>query len=1067
MKKNYHSMERKIPQTSKILILLILLFFVRVGYSQQAVIKGKVTDESGLPLPGVSVSVKKVFTSTDGEGKFILNSPSVISGDLIEFRSLGFKNQQIKYVNGVDLKIVLIEDINKIDEVVVTALNIKRDQRSLGFAAQTISSEQLNDAHSNNWSSALSGKVAGLSLLSSGSGPLNSTRIVLRGINSLDPNGNEALIVIDGIPVGGKLVSSGTNSAYAAGTGGDIPVDFGNGIADLNPDDIESITVLKGAGAAALYGSRGSNGAVMITTKSGARNTKGLGVTINSNSSFNDVLRWPDFQYEYGQGTGTAIKPASELYYSYGNSADGISTGGTSSAFGPKFNGQSYFQYDPVRQGQGLERTPWVPYTYNIKGFFKTGYTFTNSVALEGGNDKGSARASFTQTKNEWIMPNTGFDRQTAAVSLSYTVSDKIKLNSKINYTNKKSDNLPGTGYNNQSISYFMIFQNPSVDLDWYRDKWKIGQVNIDQIHPFSQFIDNPFLIAEDMINSVNSDKTVGNISATYTINSKLNLMIRSGLDMNAENRGTERPFSTANYQRGYYRQQNLTYYELNTDALLSYKTDFSSSFKFNAAVGGNILKNRTTSSVGSTVGLIIPGEFKLSNGISSPILTINNTNKSVNSLYGLASISYKEKVYIDFTSRNDWNSTLPIQNSSYFYPSVSSSFILTDIFNLPKKISYAKLRLSASKVGGDTYPYNTQKYYGQSDFSGSASAPTNLYNIDFKPQITTSYEGGFAFNLFNGRLGSDISYYRNFSNNQILNVPLDFSTGFNSAILNAGKVRNVGVEVSINANPIKTKNFKWNTTINWAKNQNRVLELADGIGDRQDIGYGGNATIQARVGGTTGDIYGFGFVRSPDGQIVYNANGTTARGPEIQYVGNAYADWRGGFSNEFSYKSFRFNFLIDGQYGGMVYSQTHHKMSEQGKLKETLPGRDEGFVIGQGVVLNADGTYSPNTTKLSPASYYADYFRRANVESNSFDASFVKLREVRFEYSLPKSVVSKIKLNQVTFGIYGRDLAMITDFPVFDPETAALNGSTLLPGVEIGQLPSQRTFGLNLTIKL
>ena len=1060
-------MSKQLHQIKVILMTLVLLSIVKVSYSQQVTIKGTVTDEIGNSLPGVSVSANKVFTATDNEGKFILTSPNFVAGNLIEFRYLGFKNQLVKYTPGTILRVVLLEDIGKLDEVVVTALNIKREQKSLGYATQNISSEQLNDAKSNNWASALSGKVAGLSLLSSGSGPLNSTKIVLRGINSLNTEGNQALIVIDGIPVGGGLVSSGTNNAYSAGTGGDIPVDFGNGISDLNPDDIESITVLKGASAAALYGSRAANGALMITTKSGARNTKGLGITFNSNSSVNDVLKWPDFQYEYGQGTGTAIRPASELYYSYGASADGASTGGTSSAFGPRFNGQNYFQYDPVTQQQSAERRPWLPYTNNIKGFFRTGYTLTNSVALEGGNEKGSARASITQTKNEWIMPNTGFDRLTAAVSLNYAISDKLKLTSKINYTNKKSDNLPGTGYNNQSISYFMIFQNPNADLEWYRDKWKTGQVNIDQIHPFSSFIDNPFLIAEDMINSVNNYKTVGNISATYEISPKLNLMIRSGLDMSTEDRGTERPFSTANYQRGYYRQQNLFYYELNSDALLSYKTAISKSFKFNTAFGANILNRKTTSSVGSTVGLIIPGEFKLSNGIGNPILTINNSNKTVNSIYGLAALSYKEKIYIDFTTRNDWSSTLPRINWSFFYPSVSTSFILTDIFKLPKQISFAKLRLAASKVGNDTEPYLTKKYYGQSEFSGSASTPTTLYNIDFKPETTISYEGGFNFSLFNGRFGTDVTYYRNFTEDQILRVPLDFSTGFNSAVLNAGKVRNIGIEVAINANPIKTKFFKWNSTITWAKNKNRVLELANGIGDRQDIGYGGNATLQARVGGTTGDIYGFAFVRAPDGEIVYNANGTTARGSEIQYIGNAYADWRGGISNEFSYKSFRFNFLLDGQYGGMVYSQTHHKMSEQGKLKHTIPGREEGFVIGQGVVKNTDGTYSPNTTKISPASYYGDYYRRANVESNSFDASFLKLREVRFEYSLPKSMVSKIKLNQVTFGIYGRDLAMITDFPIFDPETAALNGSTLLPGVEIGQLPSQRTFGLNLTIKL
>ena len=1052
---------------AKFILLLIFTFIVNESFSQQPVVSGIITDNKGNPLPGVSVLGNKIATASDVDGKFNFKLSAVVNGDVLEFRYLGFVSQKVTYNSNKSLKIVLEEDINKLSEVVVTALNIKREQKSLGYATQTISTEQLNDSRSNNWASALSGKIAGLSLLSSGSGPLNSTRIVLRGINSLNPDGNQALIVIDGIPVGGGLVSSGVSNAYGAGSGNDIPVDFGNGIADLNPDDIESITVLKGSGAAALYGSRAQNGALMITTKSGARKGKGLGITINSNTSLNDVLKWPDFQFDYGQGTGTAIKPASELYYSYGASADGTSTSGTSSAFGPRFNGQSYFQYDPILEGQSAERRPWVPYKNNVKGFWHTGSTITNSVALEGGNEKGSARASITQTKNKWMMPNTGFERLTAAVSLNYAISDKLKLVSKINYTNKSSDNLPGTGYNNQSISYFMIFQNPNVDLNWYKDKWKTGLVNIDQIHPFSQFIDNPYVIAEDMINSVNNYKTVGNIAATYEITPKLSFLIRSGLDMTTEDRATERPFGTANYQRGYFKQQNLFYYEMNTDALITYKTDIGSAFKFNTSVGGNLLNRKTTATNGSTIGLIIPGEFKLSNGISSPVLTTNYENKKVNSVYGLAALSYKEVVFLDITGRNDWSSTLSRKNRSFFYPSVNTSFILSDIFKLPAQISFAKLRLSASQAGNDTDPYLTSKYYGQSLFAGSASSPTTLYNIDFKPESTTSYEAGLNYSLFKGRLSMDFSYYSNITKDQILRVPLDYSTGFNSAVLNAGKVRNRGVEASITAIPVKTKFFKWNTTINWSKNQNRVLELADGIGDRQDIGYGGNATLQARVGGTTGDIYGFGFVRSPDGQIVYNANGTTARGAEIQYIGNAYADWRGGLSNEFSYKNFRFNFLIDGQYGGIVYSQTHHKMSEQGKLKSTLAGREEGFVIGEGVVLNTDGTYSPNTTKISPASYYGDFYRRANVESNSFDASFVKLREVRFEYSLPKAISSKIKINQVTVGLYGRDLAMITNFPMFDPETAALNGSTLLPGIEMGQLPSQRTFGLNLTIKL
>ena len=385
-------------------------------------------------------------------------------------------------------------------------------------------------------------------------------------------------------------------------------------------------------------------------------------------------------------------------------------------------------------------------------------------------------------------------------------------------------------------------------------------------------------------------------------------------------------------------------------------------------------------------------------------------------------------------------------------------------MFHLPAAISYAKLRLSAAQVGNDTEAYKTSKYYSVSNFSSSAVAPTTLFNADFKPEITTSYEGGLEYNMFRGRVGMDVTVYSNTTKNQILEVPLDPSTGFTQAVLNAGTVRNKGIELLVKGNPVKTKDFSWNTNLTWAKNTNKVLELAEGMAESQDIGYGGNATIQARVGGSTGAIYGSNFVRSPEGKIVYSADGFPARPTEIQYIGEAYADWKGGFQNEFAYKNLRFSFLLDGQYGGLVYSQTHHKMSEQGKLKHTLPGREEGFIIGDGVVANADGSYSPNTKKVPVGNYYADYYRRANVESNSFDASFLKLREMRFEYALPKKITAKIKVNNARIAVYGRDLAMLTRFPMFDPETAALNGSTILPGVEIGQMPSTRTFGMNLT---
>ncbi len=1055
------------------LLLFLLLFFCAcpVALAQSPRISGTVEDAAGLPLPGVTVILKGTTTgtATAADGTFTLTTPRDLSDqDLINFSFIGFKTVEVPFAGKTVLSVQMQEENQLLNEVVVTALGIRREEKALGYATQTINGQALNDARSNNFVNALSGKVAGLNLISPGSGPLNSVRVTLRGDNSLNPDGNNALIVLDGVPMSNQITSSGVGNAYGAGSGNDVPIDFGNGISNINPDDIESITVLKGPAAAALYGSRAANGALIITTKSGSRRTSGIGVTVNSNISFNDVLRWPDYQYEYGQGTGRAFNKEGQLYYSYGASDDGASTGGTSSAFGPKFDGQYYYQYDPTVEGQSPERQLWRPYKDNIKGFWRTGSTITNNVSLEGGNEKGNARASVTHSKNEWIMPNTGYERITAALSLGYNISDKLKLNAKANYTNNRSDNLPATGYNNQSIGYFMIFQNPSVDLNGYRPDWRSGQEQIDQVHPFSRFIDNPFLIAYEMTNAVNSNGVVGNMAATYEFSKKLELMVRSGIDMADEARDQRRPFSTANFQRGYFKQQNIFRAEMNTDALLTYRDKIAGLIDVRASVGGNLMSRQYRAVNGEVIGLVIPGVYKLTNGVSNPMIGVNYANKKVNSLYALASFSWADKVFVDLTGRNDWSSTLPVQNNSFFYPSVATSFILNELLPLPRQISFAKLRVSAAQVGNDTDPYKTRKYYGQSEFSGSGSVPSVLHNTDFKPEITTSYEAGVEYMMFGNRIGINATVYSNLTRNQILDVPLDPTTGYTRAVLNAGEVRNQGIELVLNGRPVATRAFTWKTTVTWAKNQNRVLSLAEGMTDKQDIGYGGNATIQARVGGTTGDIYGFGFLRAPDGQIIYTKDGLPARPAEIQYIGNAYPAWRGGFLNEFTYRNFRFSFLLDGQYGGTIYSQTHHKMAEQGKLRHTLRGREDGFIVGEGVVQNADGTFSPNTKEVNLPAYYGDYYRRANVESNSFDASFLKLREARLEFNLPKSWVQRTRfLQQASFALYGRDLALLTRFPVFDPETAALNGSTILPGVEIGQLPTPRTYGLNITLKL
>lgn len=1059
----------KMTTTRSYLLTCLLLLITLVSFAQQKTVSGIVKNNDDLtPIANATVQVKGANTGTitDDKGAYSLKASD---NQILVFSALGFTPIEIKVGTKSVIDIMMISVTKELEGVVVTALGITRQQKALGYSQQQISGDEITEARSNNWSSALSGKVAGLQLLSAGSGPLNSTRITLRGDVSLNPNNNNALIVVDGVPMSNKNMSgSGVNSAYGAGSGNDVPIDFGNNINDINPEDIESITVLKGPGATALYGSRASNGALIITTKSGSKKNNGIGVTVNTNISFNNVLRWPDFQHEYGQGTGRALNSAGEKYYSYGATTDGASTSGTSSAYGPKFDGQLYYQYDPLKQGRGDERTLWRPYEDNVKGFWRTGYTLTNNVSMDGGNDKGSARLSITHSKNEWIMPNTGYERITVQSGLNYKLSEKLKINTKVTYTNKKSDNLPATGYNNQSISYFMIFQNPNVDLNWYRDRWKTGLEQVDQIHPFSSFIDNPFVIAYDMTNAINNNNVVGSASATYDISQKFDVLIRSGINLISESRNQRRPFSTANFRQGYYKEQEISDFESNTDFLFTYKDKIGKDFTIRTSVGGNKMVHRYNRVDSYIDGLVIPGVFKLNNGLASAQVKVTDKNFNVNSLYGLAAFGFQNKYFVDITARNDWSSTLPINNASFFYPSINFSFILSDIFKLPTAISFSKLRFSAAQAGNDTDPYQTQRYYGTSEFASSGSVDPILYNATLKPELSTSLEAGLDVRFIKNRVGFDFTFYNSVTKNQIVRVPMNWATGYSAAFLNSGEVRNRGIEIVVNSKNIDSRNFKWNTTINWSRNRNKVLSLAEDLGgeDNQIIGTGGNATLIAKVGGSTGDIYGFGFVRSPDGQIIYNTNGLPQRPGDIQFIGNAFADWKGGIQNEFSYKNFKFSFLFDGQYGGIIYSQTHHKMSEQGKLKHTLRGREENYIIGEGVVDDGTGRYIANTKQVLPVTYFTEYYRRANVESNSFDASFLKLREARLEYSLPKKVIGNSFIKQATFALYGRDLLLFTDFPVFDPETAALNGTTLLPGVEIGQMPSTRTMGMNITLK-
>ncbi|OYU64583.1 MAG: SusC/RagA family protein, partial [Cytophagaceae bacterium BCCC1] len=762
-------MKKTLLRVFSVIAVLLALHFDTSA--QTSVLSGIVKTEKEELLPGVSIQIKGTNngTVTDYKGAYKINLEK--DKNVIVVSYIGFLSQEIEVGNRTKLDIVLQEDTKVLNEVVVTALGIKREEKSLGFAATTINANAVIDAKANNWVNTLSGKVAGLNIQGVGGGPMGSARITLRGESSLNLENNQALIVVDGVPISSKITGTGFTSHLSA----DSPIDYGSTVSDLNPDDIETVTVLKGPGATALYGSRAAGGALVITTKTGVRKDRGIGVTYNTNFNIEQINRWPDYQFEYGEGR-------TDTYYSYLNSEDGINTGtnvASGRAFGPKFNGQNYFQYNPdALDGKPSVRTPWVAYPNYISDYFQTGKTFSNSISLDGGTEKGSARFSLTHMKNEWIVPNTGFERINAALSVNQQLSDKLRITGKANYTNKRSDNLPAAGYNNQSLMYFIIIgPSPNVNPAWYKPYWEPGLEGVKQRNPFNSGPDNPYLDMYEMLNKMNKNGLIGNISVNYKFSDHLELMIRSGLDMSYEFRSQQRPFSMTKYPRGMYREQNVFSYESNTDFLFSYKNDFTNKISLNATAGANAMKQTYDFAGIYADQLAQPGVYQISNSLDQAVADPLKTQKAINSAYATTQVAYDEKVFLDLTGRNDWSSTLPFVNNSFFYPSVSSSFLLHELFQVPASISFAKIRASWAQVGNDTRPYQTSRYYDRI-YGNNFTNPSTLFNANLKPEITASYEVGLDLRLWKNRLGLDIAAYDNKSRNQILAVPLDPTSG-------------------------------------------------------------------------------------------------------------------------------------------------------------------------------------------------------------------------------------------------------------------------------------------------
>lgn len=1019
------------------LIVAMLLMLSAGMASAQHLVSG-VVKEAGTETPLIGVNIYEKTnpengTASDAEGRFSLTLASPDA--LIVASYVGYDEVVVSVEGKTEVNISMVTGL-ALNEVVVTALGIEREKKALGYAVQEISGEDLTIVRSSNLVNNLAGQLAGVQVTGVNNGVASSSRIVIRGENSLNINNNSPLFVVDGVPVNNSIYGVGGGSTNQA----DMPTDYGNGASEINPEDIASISVLRGAAASALYGSRAANGVVVITTKSG-KARKGLGVQFTSSTMFSNPLVLPDIQTEYGGGWGL------EYYSDYGTN------------FGPSLK-QNLAVVQDGSPGFAEGKEEDFLYRYKLEDFFQTGVNTNNQVSISGGSDKGAIRFSYANSYNTGIVPNTNLKRDNFNLNTSYNLNKKWLVNVSASYIKSGSDNLPVAGYGGQGLMYTLLWNYLNVDLKWLEDYWY--EEDRVQRGIFS-WADNPFLIINEHINAFDKDRLFGNISTTYQISPSLSLMLRAGTDYSNELRTSRRPMGSVYHPNGMYREQGISFRENNMDFLLSHDQRLGH-ISTRISVGGNRFTQSLSESFLEGQSLAIPGIYTLGNINVTPALSRYAGTKAVNSLYAFANIGFKDYFYLDVTARNDWSSTLPSNENAYFYPSFSLSFIPSEVFNMGQSVDYLKARFNVARVGKDTDPFQLQKTYAFGALPNSVTNPLQLPNALLRPEQTDSWEIGLEANLFKRRVFAELTYYNTTSTNQIISFAVSGASGYESVFANAGKIKNSGIEAILGLTPVRTKNLEWTIATNFTANDSEVLELFGGL-ESYIIAQGPDGvTVEARPGGRMGDIYGNTYVRSPDGQIVYNSNGLPLLGPR-ENVGNYNPDWMMGLSSSLSFKGLRLYGLLDIRKGGIIYSYTHAIGHESGILASSLPGREEG-IVGEGVVQNPDGSYVPNTTVVDAETwYYGGVYPRENAEANSFDASYIKLRELSLSYTLPNKWLGKNAAGALTVALVGNNLALWTDVPNIDPEAQALNGGTLIPGMEVTQLPSTRSYGFKINL--
>lgn len=1028
-------MIKKLPY----MLIMMLFGFIPNLIAQEKTVTGTVIDgESGLPLPGVNVlekgTMNGVATNLDG-----VYSISVADNATLVFTMIGFGSQEIQVQGREVVDVVMSVDAEALDEVVVTSLGISRKKKSLGYAVTEVESEEINTVKDYNAANSLVGKVAGLVVNSSG-GVGSGSRITIRGNNSLTGD-NQALIVVDGIPINDSGVESGGSIFNSTVSGG--------GITDINPADIESISVLKGPNAAALYGSRAASGVILITTKTGTRG-RGLGVSINSNIVFENPMFLPEFQNEYGQGTQGAPYP------------DLTSFGGGS--WGAPLDGSQQLYYTG-------EQRPYTAQPDNVEDFFETGIQSINTLALDQGSEAHSIRFSYTNNNTKSILPNSDLDSHNFSLRALADLSDKFSIDSKATYFTQELNNRVNMG--SEGILAYLYSMPRNIRLDdlkkykpslWEDPSMFQNEYNVISYAGQNRSTGNPYWMLNEDKNDERRDRFMGFAKLNYEFTDWLSAFVRIGGDVT-----NVRSEYLQNYGHHFFPTGRITltenkFTEINSDFLITANKDITEKINFVANVGGSMWKSTFEGSWDQGKDFRIPSRAFFGNtnqqiGTHQPL-----GMEKINSLYGSFNFEYDDFMYLDITGRNDWSSTLSSDNRSYFYPSVSYA-ILLDQFLDPSRdvLNMLKLRASWAQVGNDTDPYQlyqtfsvpSQGYLGLTVLEG----PSVKLNPDLKPESVESLEFGLEYSLFANRLYGNLSVYKINTTDMIFNVPVPFSTGFSFFKENVGEVENKGIEVLIGGVPVRTEDFKWDISVNFSKNENKLVELLDGL-DYTVLNSLGGLSVRAEVGGGIGDLYGTVWKTNENGERLVSVEGYPLASTERVKLGNAQPDWIGGLSNSLQYKDWNLRFLIDARIGGQIYSATSTYLDAAGVSERSLQYREEGVVVD---AIN-EATGEQNTEQITAQQYWG---RMSGIASNYiYDQTNIRLREFSLSYNFAPDLVSRAGFNSASIGVIGRNLFFFhKDAEDIDPDSSIGTGLTG-QGISLNNLPTIRSLGVNLNIK-